>query len=87
MEQEDRATLSQVWQAMVMCASCGEPLPNRRLWYHFLEVGPQTYRRVCEDARRCESSAPAKLPVPSVSDLAEEDGEPPEASGPQLTLL
>lgn len=84
MEQEGQATLSQVWQDMVTCASCGEPLPNRRLWYHFLEVGPQTYRRVCENARQCESAAPAKPPV---LDVVEEVKEPPEASGPQLTLL
>ena len=87
MEQEGQATLSQVWQAVVTCAWCGEPLPNRRYWFHFLEVGPQTYKRVCEDARRCQSSAPAMPPVSPVPDISEEDGEPPEASGPQLTLL
>ena len=68
------------------CAACGRQLPNRRSWFHYLEVGPQDYRRICEDSRQCDALAGVAAPA-EPAQAAEETAAPVEPDGPQLTLL
>ena len=63
------------------CALCGRQFPHRRYWYHFAEVKPGVFERVCEVADRCTPVARVIPPAPPVLDVA------PEVPSPQLTLL
>lgn len=70
------------------CAWCGCQLPNRRYWYHWMEVAPDTLERVCEDVRRCMSLPRVNPPpAPPVRDEARESRKPAKAGLPQLPLL